>query len=540
MENEQLYRLIEFINSKGRSYWIRWAVAIAGILYLLNLVVNFTFVHIHVERHDGIMQNVSILSSSQSQKDSPVFIVGELALIRRDTISLRAVSEPYQTNKSIPPLPLVGFTSVTINLYRDHDAEKYSGDSLGCVAYDKPINKVLSYDCYRPVNLVTYERPTDGGIWENKVLATMTDQYPPIYSIKPFMNGIIGIQQHPDSDKEFRNLVFTYDSNGKKTSYNLPPEINRNDIGNLSLVVDSVSTDSGKFMIINTSTGELYLGTLQNDTVTYRNSKVSDRYDSADALFCTLVSSVGYCYSGTSTEDSDNPYHNKDKDKVASTVEVIDFSKNNPTVSVYELSKEIGVNGIHVTRAKNIYITSKNADSLLDDIYSISLQDGKATPQLMLTNISSTSFGSGLMYVQNNAIYKIDDEKNESYLVFESKHLRISNLIPIGGDVFFTAFINDMTDQKIHTYKLLDHASQLPTGKRLVDLLPFYMGSSLLTIDYMDNTVRVRVFASSTVDRANNRLLYDEGEYGLNKSIVESRLNSLGITSDKYKIIYSK
>jgi hypothetical protein len=493
-------------------------------------------------KHDGISQSVSLYNASQNQKESSIFSIGDIALVQRNTVSIRAVADTYQTSKSIPPLPIIGFSSVTINLYRDHDAQKYSGDSLGCTAYDKPIDKVLSYACFKPVNLVSYERPIDGtGIWENKIIATMTDEYPPIYSIKPFMNGVLGIQQQPESDKDIRNLVFTLDSNGQKKSFDLPPEIDRNDIGSLSLIVSDASSSSGKFLITNTNTGDLYFGTFENGVITYRNSKVSDRYDgSSNALICALNDSTAYCYSGL---PSNSPESEIDeilrKNAKPSTIETIDFSKTIPTVSVHELSKEIGVNGLHVTNTKNVYLTSQN-ESLLDDIYTVQLDSETVMPRPILTDISSTSFGDGLLYVQNNAIYKIDDKKNESYLVFSSKNLKISNIIPIGDDIFFNAFISKMTDQKIHTYKLLNYVSNLPSGKRLVDLLPLYMGSPLLNIDYIDDTIRVRVFASSTVDRANNRLLYDEGEYEANRITIENELTSLGITSDKYKILYSK
>lgn len=513
-----------------------------AVLYMLYLAFNFTFVHIHVERHDKITGSVSLYSSSQNQKESSIFIIGEIGLVRRDTVALRAVSGSYQTSKSIPPLPLIGFTSVTINLYKDRAVQKYSGESLGCAAYDKAADKVVSFNCFTPVNLVHYNRPTDGAIWENKLLATMTEGFPPIYSIKPFMNGVIGIQQHPESDQDYRNLVFTYDSNGTRKSYDLPPEVDRNNIGSLSLKVDSASSDSGKFMIINSATGELHVGTLSSGTVTYNTTKVADDYDSRDAFICTLLTSTVYCYLGLSSHESDNPFESTDhsKDITNSTIKVFDFSKSNPSVSVYNFSNEIGVNGIHVTRAKNIYITSENKDTFLDDIYGIRLENEKATPQLMLTDISSTDFGNGLLYVQNNAIYKIDDEKDESYKVFSSKNLRISNINTIGDDVFFNAFVEKMTDQKLHTYKLLNHASQQPAGKRLVDLLPFYMGSSLIDIDYMDSTIRVRVFATAIPDRATGRLLVDGGEYENNRVAIENQLNSLGITSENYKIIYSK
>ena len=520
---------------------MKWIIGLSLVFYILYLALNFTFVSIKVVRHDNIMQSASVYSTSENQSESPIFVIGDIALIRRDTVSLRAAAGTYQTNKSITPLPLIGLESITINLYRDHDVKKYSGDSLGCVAYDESTDRVLSYSCTDPRNLVHYDRPTDGtGIWENKLVATLSDGYPPIYSIKPFQQGILGIQQHPDSDKEFRNLVFTFDSNGTRKAYDLPPEIDRGDIPNLSLVVDMASASSDVFMIINTRTGDLYVGTLTNGTVTYHNSKVSDQYDSThDALLCTLLGTTGYCYSGEPSQVYDSHARTVEKPR-ASTVEVIDFSTENPPKSVYTLSSEVGIDGIQLTQSKKLYARSQKEGTATDDIYAIQLKDNKATPQLILTNVSSTSFGDGLVYVQNNAIYKLDDEKNESYMVFSSKNLRISNVTPIGGRVFFTAFVNGVPDQKVHTYKLLDQTGSLPNGKRLVDILPFYMGSEMIDIDYVDNIVRVRVFASSITDKEHDRLLYDEGEYGANKATIENKLNSLGITSDKYEIIYSK
>lgn len=541
MENDQLTRFINFVNSKSLSYWLRWIVVVAFAWYIIYLILNFTFVSIKVVKHDGITSNVSVYSSSQNQNEANVFIVGDIALIRRDTVSLRAATGSYQTNKSIPPLPLIGFGSVTINLYKDHDARKYSGDSLGCVAYDNTTDTALSYSCTKPELLVRYNRPASTELWQNTTVAQMTDGFPPIYSIKPFMNGVVGIKQHPDSDQNYRDLIFTYDSNGKRMAYDLPAEIDRNDVGNLNLRVDMASPESNKILIINSKTGDLYLGTLTDGTITYKNAKVSDRYDSAfDTLICALLNDTVYCHSGKGSADSDNERSESyQKAAPAETVEVIDFSKAKAESSIYKLPSDTVIENLYVTRSKHLYSSRLNEEGF-QDISSIKLENGNANLQTFLTNVSTVSFGDGVLYLQNNGIYKIDDDKDESYLVFSSKNLNISNILPMGKNVFFTAFVNATKDRKVHTYKLLDTASEVENGKRLVDILPFYMGSEMISIDYVDTIVRVRVFAPFTVDRSRNVLLYDEGQYEANRTAIETRLNSLGITSDKYQIIYSK
>lgn len=542
MTEDKIIQIIQYINSKSRWYIASWILGFIVLVIAIYIAANYTPILITVVKNDNITQSHAIYSASPGHTEEKIVVLGSIGFVERGTVSLKAVAGPYKTTRPLPTPSLIGFNSVTINLYRDRDTKKYSGDSLGCASYDKEVDRLLSYSCGKPVNLVHYSRPLENtGIWRNELVAQINDGTSPISSLKPFNGRLLGVHQHPDSDMEVRNLLFTIDKLGNKKRYNLPADIERNNLPGVSLVVDTAS-DSNHFLLVDNGTGGVTLGTLEGDDVTYTHSAAPKEYNSTfDVRICTLIELTARCYSGNGSGSSDHEHYDshKEEDQI-NIIETIDFSNKNPVSKTYVIKGENpGFGSIYATTSGSLYLSSSNQLGFVD-IHLVQLDKDSATTKPALINVSSASFGNGISYIQDNAIYKLDDEKNESYKVFSSKKLRLSSITPVGGDLFFNAFITDATDQKLHTYKILDGASAEEEGKRTVDLLPLHNDSSIIANDYMGNIVRVRVFASASPDNSRTKLIYNENEYSNNRNLIESRLTSLGITSDKYQITYTK
>lgn len=540
MEETLIQRIYGYVISKSIGFWVRIVLLFLATVYVIYLVVTYTVIAVTVVRHDGITQPIQIRASSPAHDKETAVAIGDIVFVRRDSFSISVTADTYQTNKQLPSLPIIGVQSVSVDLYKDHDVKKYSGDSLGCIGYDQTNDTVISYSCGKPEYLVKYNRPlSETSYWENTVIAQMTDGYPPIYSLKPYRNGVLGLLQPPQSDKEVRNLIFYIDSSGKKQSFDIPPDVTINDVSNLSLITDTTSANNNRFLLVNTN-GKLYLGDIKGSAVTYKPSAVANSYDPGfDALFCNLLDTTAYCYHGEGSAAADSHKENTHREHSDNgSIDVINISGG--TMSSYALTKKLNMSRLSVSRSQSIYAVSRNLDDQTNNIYQIQLDNKSATPKLFLMNIASSASGDGFYYIKDNELYRVDDERHESYLVFSSPHLRLSNVIIIGDNVFINAFIKGLPDQKLHTYRLLSNASDVPRGQRLVDTLPFYLDGSMLDIDYADKVVRVRVFATATPDKSRNRLVYDEKEYMYNQSIIAKQLNTLGITADKYKIIYSK
>lgn len=542
MDETTLQKAIKYLAGKPVKFWVKYSILFLLFIIIANIFMTYTIISVNIIRHDSIQESVELTGSSPANKNEKLFTIGNIALIRRDSFSIQARAGSFQTNKTLSNMPIIGIASTSINIYKYKEVEKYSGDSLGCLTFDNLKDLLSSYNCGKPEKLVRYILPTSDlqQSWGNITVATMTDGYPPIYSIKPFKGGVLGIIQQPQSDKDIRKLLFYVDSNGRKINYDIPIEIDRLDISSLSLITDSTSETTDQFLIVSRR-GEIYLGAISASGVSYRKATISQKFNPIfDTLVCNLLGETTYCYYGPGSRPHDSDQesiHRKESNR--GFIEIINISNKSTNQKIYSLSIPLGLDHLYVSQAKIVYATSKNSD-YEKYLYQINLSGNLAVPRPILADINAISSGSGLFYIQNNTLYKLNDVSNESYAVFSSPHLRLSNVISIGNDIFFNTFINDTPGQKIHTFKLLDTPNNIPIGKRLVDLLPIYVEGATLDVDYKDKLIRVRVFAPSIIDKINNRLLYNEIDFNTNRQIIENQLALLGVTQKEYKIIFSR
>lgn len=540
-EESRLQSFLSFIFTRSPKQWVAFVLVVAGFLYLTYLSINFSVVWINVIRHDGIVDSSSFYGLRKDMTtEERYFSIGNLVLARKDTVSLRVIAGEYQTSKRISTLPAVGFSSETINLYKDRDVEKYSGDSLGCITYDPGKDAMLSYKCTKPVYLVHYARPlSTTAYWENKTVANFIADASSVTSVHPFRGGALALLQPAGGERTPRDVLHYVDSGGNRATYEPPRFFDMSDLGKLSVVTDTEAAESNSFLLVNDN-GELHYGTTEGSTVTYKSMALSDKYNPEfDTLLCRLLGPYVYCYYGEGIIDHLDEQPNYRKHAHKGIVEVINFGTEKPTSSVYAFSDSMPIAKLYVTQARKLYAVSSNITAY-SSLYELELSGGKVTSKPFMSNISSMSTGNGVLYIQNDAVYKVDDKSQESYLVFSSPNLKLSNVVTVGSHIFINAFVKDDPAEKLHTYKILDHASDLPIGKRPVDLLPFYIRGVTQSVDYSKEAIRIRVFATPTSNSQTGRLTYDEGEYQANKLRVEERLNSLGLNLDKYQVLYSK
>jgi hypothetical protein len=540
-EESKLLTIITTIQSKSPAYWVRLVLFWAFILYMIFVCFNYTLITVSVVQHDGISKPSSIYGTSDGHVDDDKLLTfGNFVVAKRDTIALRVAVDGYQTNKLITKPPIFGVESVLVDIYKDHDVDKYSGDSLGCVTYDPPSDTLLSYKCTNPENLVHYDNPTNSdAIWQNRLIARLSDGASTIAAVHPFAGGAIGLLQPTGGDSTPRNLLQYVDSTGKKQRYNLPVDYNLNELAATSIVTDTESITSKNILLVANS-GDIFLGTIDGTNIAYKRFSMSDYSSAFDSLVCGLLADEAYCYVGAGVDPSDSAIETTyDKNRAKATIQLVDFSSDTPTLKKYTLLSATPFSKLYVTQSKKIYAISQDVN-LRNNINSLEISGSDIVVRPFVSGIDATGTGSGVYYIKNNSLYEMDDQKNESYQVFSSSHVKLSNVMVFGNTVFVNGFISDVPDQKLHTYKILDKPSIQATGERLVDVLPFFMKGTTTDVDYKDTFVRIRAFATPTSDRITGRTTYDEAEYQKNVFRIKDNLTSLGITPKDYTIIYSK
>lgn len=528
---------ITFITSKDLPYWLRVSVVALFIGTSLYIIFNYTLIQVTVTYHDNIPPTATIYASGEKSPSKKTIQVANYAIVKRDTSSISVSAGTYTTTKETSVLPLLGIKNITLGVYKDKNVSKYSGDNIGCTAYDKAANVLMSYVCGKPGNLVRYDRPSDPTQkWENKLITSLTSPYGSIYTISPFKDGLLGLNipgvETPEKDAM---PLFYVNSSGKKQSYDLPDDFSIDTpLGEVSIVTDNTSHNSSSFLLV-AKYGDVYFGTLSDSGIKYKKISLPENYISQfDNLYCSLVASKTYCYYGKGSESPDSSaattYRQKNK---SGNLISVDFSSDNPALKQYVLdSTNISIDKLYATREGLLY-------TLVDDrLYSFEIKEDTVNRRLFTENVSSIGNGDGLYYIKENALYKLNYTDKESYLVFKSDHIRLSNVAIFGDDVFINGFINGKSNKKLHTFKLTTSNTD-NTKPRLVDILPLPLSEEVLDMDYSDNTIRARVFSPITINKSTDTITYDDGIFATNKQTVLDQLARVGITHDNYTIILS-
>lgn len=525
-------KIITFVQSKSIKYWFTWLAGGVVILWIISLAFTYTIARVTVSYHDGIKDRATVFSIADGRAAEPTFSIGEITFLKRDTSALILLAETYQTDKSIGSLPLFGVREIKANIYKDKDVRKYSGDNLGCTAYDKNADTVLSYNCSKPANLVRYDRPLDGRQWQNTIIGTMNNGESPINSVKPFQNGLLGLSVDIEPRTPFKPL-FYINSSGAKQHFNLPEDVDYEKWNGISIVTDQASLDSNRFLLVHGDEG-VYLGTIEGSTASYQKITLPSNYNNLfDNLSCRLLELTVYCYYGQSGKQ----YYDSEAE--------IEHAKKNPGGTIfitgptgtkqYKVTGETGIDALFLSRSKHLYALRDK-----ESMYEIELKDDQAEFRLLSQGVKSVGGGDGVIYIKGNSVFKVDDTTQESYLLFQSTHLRLSNVTIFGDDIFVNGYINDTLASRLHTYKISSQASPKNPGERLVDKLPFYIPDATLDMDYADNVIRIRVNASVIVNKARNQLTFNPEEYEKNKEDILNNLSERGISSDSYNIIFSR
>lgn len=527
--------ILSYLQSRRLAFWVICSAAFALLLIVIYFLTNYSIATITIKQNDGISGQASVYSIAKNREDkklAPIF--NDLYLINRDTIAIRAANGNYSTIKETPNVTTQ--SAVKINLFKDKNAVKYSGSNLGCMTYDGTNDKLQSYSCTRPRELVEYRQPSSSAPPRNISTATIATTDALVYSVKPFDGGVAGIRMPRfQANVPTSNFLFSINSSGQTIEARVPDSLSQEQLGSTSIVTDTTSASQTNFLLIAKQTGKIYFSSkIDKTSMAYKEYTLPENFSSVfDTLLCTLLQSKAYCFYGSGSGAPDSKAETKHhEEKKPATFVVIDFSGNTPTASQYKTRLPLPIDSLYISQQGNLYTLSG------EDIVRINFSDTIATPYTYITNVGSITAGDGLYFVRDNSVYKQDDETNESYLVFHSDRLRLSNVVSINEYLFINAYTtDDIGGQKIHTYKITDQPNETP-GARLIDLLPLDLNASSDISDmdlYKDKLfIRVKV----TVKKTGARGGIDTNEYTAAKERILTTLRERLGNIDTLPVIF--
>lgn len=531
-EEQQVISIYNYIKNSKPRFWVFFFVALLAIIAIYIVFTTYRLKTIQVTYNDEINQKAILYSIIPNETDRVLRpIYGNAFLIHRNTVAIRASTEDYTTIQDIGD-ESIG-SDVVINLYKDRNAIKYSGDSLGCITYSQSNDSVLTYSCTNPRKLVSYSKTEKDKMPQNIPIATIVQPDSIAYSVKPYKGGVLGIRMPKFLGNVPTNrFLFATDSNGKTIEAAVPDDISQEQLNGTSVVTDTGSKANDSFLIINGSTGKIYYAdNIDTSLMKYKEYTLpSDYSKDFDTLLCNLLEKTVYCFYGNNSDSPDSAleadYHNERKP--ASFVK-IDFGTQEPNTEKFTTREDTTVDSLFVTNAGKLYAISSNS------IGKVTKSGNVARMTTIIPDVRAASAGNGLYFVRNNTVYKYDDVTNESYAVFSSQKIKPANIINIQDEIFINGYIDSREGQRLHAYRLTDELNTSP-GTRIIDLLPLGLNESSDVSDmdlFKSNLhVRLKVNISKTSGGAVDIQSFQEAQKRVLNLLQERsvNLNNLDIT----------
>ncbi|MCA9334663.1 hypothetical protein KC953_00795, partial [Candidatus Saccharibacteria bacterium] len=471
-----------------------------------------------------------ISASDKDGNESNIVSIGNFAIINRNVALLTVSSKDLQTSQNISPLPWFEIKKIALHLEHDLNADKISGNHLGCSAYNKKTKEFSTFSCGNPFGLYQYKTSSKDDIpWNNKQILN----FPQAYNAAAFHNGVLGIANNTSP------WLFYADINTKKVSQVRLPVANmsRTSISSISVVPDSTNPNLTNFLLVDNSTGIMWFGMQNGLDVTYRKyeHKISDTQTQYLASMCKLVSTKAYCYFGNTSASPDSEgetiRYELSQDGV---VDIIDFSTKYPTAQKFTISKDTPLDDIYADKNGQLYGRTEST------LYSLQQNDTSLEKTVFAKNIGAVSGGESLYYIKNNKLFQYDSSTKTTTMRFVSKNLRLSNINLFDKTVLFTAYIKGSNSTTLHAYKLLDTANT-NSDKRLLDIIPTSLPaneSNIIDIDYSKSIIHVVL--PNYVEYRAGKIVPSIGIYNSQKSVVRNYLSNIVPSFSSYKVTFSR
>jgi len=423
--------------------------------------MHYAFLYVTVNTPSDT-RNIELSLSS----DGPITKAGGagLHIVPRNTKSIIVASSDYMKTQSKVIFPWYGFTSKKVSLQKDKNADKVAYLSMlgtTCATYMPKSDQLAYYDCLNPKTLVRYE-PSGQSSWAVKTVADF-DGFS-VNPAQPFLGGLLGISYLPNGDNTPAGDILAISADGKSQRYPAPTSIpTRFDISRARLFTDTNDPADNHFVIAAVD-GTIYIGTISGSNVQYDAIAAPSNYNKQyNQTLCTLGAQTVYCYRGP-TAYGDAPT-NFDYSKVTQS-QITTYSLADGSVHLNKFSNNLfALSNLYVTANGNLF--AKNYYQL----YHFTKSGDTYRAESVAQSIMAAGAGDRLYYIQNNAVYAVDEsDPTSAYQIFYSPNITPKAVYPVGGKTFI---IGTQKNNGSTTYAYsLNSQNDTTPGSRLIDLLP--------------------------------------------------------------------
>ena len=440
-----------------------------------------------------------------------------------------SVSAIQDDSETIGQAKTVRFKSseLKLDLEPQRAVSKIGSESLGC---DIVVNNILySYACAKESFILRHDRhgqfvnPTP--ILSSIFQLTITSSSP---------NGLLAKLQPEDAAPSLNIIDLANDSTS--------PIYTREglDISSSLIVTDVANASSNQRFLAIDQNGAIY--SYQN--IQDKNPKKIELPDNKNlkasidllAKDYSLFNNKFLVYVGKTESLGDNP----EAIKAQSAIErgflyIADLGHSKPEFKIIESPKEVSNNDIQLIDDSNLALLKNGG------LYVYRLDNNKVDLKAHFTGTNQVVVRNGgtAWFIRNNGVYKYNVETNQAIKVFQSTHLKPSQVFTIGDQVSFNAFIENDESNVLHSYLISDSAAIKP---RLEDKLPYTSksGLSILKMDYSDSQIWVQLALTSlATDKETRRVSYEQTEFDAAKQKVLERLKVDGFDLNKYQVFFT-
>ncbi len=470
-----------------------------------------SFILVEVDKSD-ITPTLSTYVSTDSGITKTNNTTG-LMLVSRNTKSLIVKKSDYVKTQVDVDFPWYGFVSKKINFQEDQNATKVAYKSTTgaeCMTYSEELDMLSYYDCRNPKTILKYNTPKNKS-WSASVVARL---YYANGKATPYMGGVIGLADYSESKTASSRYSIVYTKpNGKILNYSAPELLTiSSSMQGVQIFTDIGDSTNSRFVVVDPN-GTIFLGTPQDDNVTYTTIKKPENYTENNNTLCSVHADRVVCYRGQSPVG--------DVEDTSMLKKIAGFSitssnfdgTNQDTYKLENFGEPVDtiseVNGQLYGKAyKKLFSFDKKGDTY--------------SAKELAQNVDSIAATDTLYYIQNDSIYAYSSEAKSANQVFHSPLLKLRTLLGTDSKLFFTARTIE-TSTVTYAYRL---ESSKNTSSRLIDKLPIAIDGTY-SIDLVGN--RLSITLSDVTRLVETRQIVDQNKLSAAKDEFISKLTTSGI-----------
>lgn len=513
-------------QTQRRTLIIRTLLAVT-FLVLMYVIFNYSFVSVAVESKKQV-NRIFITNSSGETIFRQVVSKNESTtlLVKRGDRLVTVRADNAESRLPLKFRPLWS-GSYRISLRDQVAIQRQGANTLNC-GVESGRNILYTYRCSGGSdvirNVVENNFPTTEVVLDkNKTNLLDPAQY---------LGGILSITQ-PFADDPYELSRVTLGETVVTESVRIPYSLGIDNADELSVVTNATDSNDSRFLLVDASTNKLYIFTKHKDT----NPRTVDLQDGIKAQpllthSCSLGSEFIACMYGQANSSIDGEVNEKEVESGGDTILTL-YSFGGDQI-IRRTLKENGVVSTIAVSESTIAALTANSELIL-----YQFKNGNFVRNGSSAGVESIipSKDLGILALEGSSIYATNKNTLQTSLLLRSTNLRISDFASGYGAGLFTAFVNNQRDAKLSTYKLTNKPQ---VGSRIVDKLPTSRDSLIRELDYIGDTLYIRLALTSyTSDQETGEFTVDEPEYNATRNEVLRQLTKSGIDKMFERIVFS-